>query len=294
MLLLMFAVAFVVTFGLIPSLISISKTYHIYDLPEERKIHSRPISFLGGIALFFGFYLAFGLLYPIDIPRPMYTQVMWICIFGTFLVGLGDDFFDYRPSLRFLVQFFFGTVIILKGGMVLAFHEILPFLQYIPYSDLLMTVVVFSAITNAYNLIDGMDGLAATLSLFGVVAYFLVFRQLDLFFFEALAITLCGSLLAFLWHNRPPARIFMGDSGSYFLGFMLAIFTVRFISPADATHTMPVNDRFQIGFALVSIPALDMVRLFLVRLSWRKSPFVADNNHLHHLLLSSGLGPIQT
>ena len=290
-----FTVALGVSFWLVPSLIRISRTYQIYDLPEDRKIHSRPISFLGGIGIFFGFYLSFGLLYPVDIPRPIYSQVMWISIFGTFLIGLGDDFFDYRPSLRFLVQFFFGTVLILKGGLVLSFHEILPFLQYIPYSDLIMTVVVFSAITNAYNLIDGMDGLAATLSLFGSVAYFIVFRQEQVFFFEALAITLAGSLIAFLWYNRPPAKIFMGDSGSYFLGFMLAIFTVRFISSeSNGGLIIPVNDRFQIGFALISLPALDMVRLFLFRLLRGSSPFVGDNNHIHHLLLGIGLGPVKT
>ena len=144
---------------------------------------------------------------------------------------------------------------------------------------------------NAFNLIDGIDGLASSLSmlslsLFG--AYFLLAGQMP---YAMLAFALAGSLLAFLIFNRPPARIFMGDSGSLLIGTVNSILVIHFIRTASSPSAVfPLGASVALGFAILFVPLLDTLRMFSVRLIRGRSPLSPDRNHLHHLLLKRGMG----
>jgi UDP-N-acetylmuramyl pentapeptide phosphotransferase/UDP-N-acetylglucosamine-1-phosphate transferase len=278
----------VVTAVAIPILIRISKRYGIYDHPDEdRKIHTRKVSYLGGVGIVLGFFIAFGTLSAEQIQPPPYVHVLWLIILGTFLLGLADDFFSLKPATRFLLQVFGAGLLVYKSGLVLPVDQVLPFLVDVPLANIILTVVVFSAITNAVNLIDGMDGLAGSLALIAGIGYSVIGFLGSDFYFMAMAMAFSGSLLGFLVYNKPKARIFMGDSGSYFLGIILSILTINFISN-NSLPNIDVNDRFQIGLALIAIPSLDMTRLFFFRIINGNSPFLPDNNHIHHLLLTGG------
>lgn len=285
--------AFLLALYFTPRLIKISKKYGIYDDPGHRKIHKEPVSFLGGIGLFIAFYLAHGILIPIELPRPPYVQILWFSIVGNFLLGMGDDFFDYKPIKKFFFQFLICGIMIFESGLILPFEKILPVAAAIPYFNLIMSMIVYSAIINAYNLIDGLDGLATSLSIVSSAALITLFTIEQNNYIMIMCVTFAGSLIGFLFYNRPRAMIFMGDSGSYFIGATLATFIFIFICEGNP-EIISTNHRFQIGLAIIIIPALDMTRLFLWRILNRINPFTGDNSHIHHLLIGNGFTTRQT
>ena len=288
-----FFVSFLATFYVLPNLIRISNHYGIYDLPDERKQHQIPVPFLGGIAIFISFHFTQHINFMLNIPAPGYKELLGFFIASNFLIGLADDFFDYRPSRKFLVQFIISSVLIYVSDFLLPFDQLIPLLQYIPFSNYILTFFVVVAIINAINLIDGLDGLAATLVLISSGIYVIIFYAENNLYFLSMAISLAGALIGFLIYNRPNAMIYMGDSGSFLIGSITAILTLVFIANGNP-ETISINNRFQIGFALVAIPAMDLVRLFIWRLIQKRSPFVGDNRHLHHLLQIRGFTVKQT
>ena len=170
------------------------------------------------------------------------------------------------------------------------------FIYELPYiASFLLTVLTMLVITNAYNLIDGIDGLAALTGLLVSIIFFVFFfLQNDLNFAIILA-AIIGALIAFLRYNWHPAQIFMGDTGSLVIGFLLSIIAVQFVE----TDFKIESQWFQIktptlAMAILIIPLQDLLRVFIVRLAQKKSPFSGDRNHLHHLLMDKGLSQIQT
>ena len=288
-----FFLSFLTAFYILPSIIRISNHYGIHDLPDERKQHQIPVPFLGGMAIFIAFHLTQHINFVLNIPAPVYKELLGFFIAANFLIGLGDDFFDYSPNRKFLIQFIISSVMIFAAGLTLPFDQIIPLLQFIPFSNEFLTFVVVIAIINAINLIDGLDGLAATLVLISSGIYVMLFYADNNMYFLSMAISLSGSLIGFIFYNRPKAMIYMGDSGSFLIGSITAILTLVFISNGNPI-IISINDRFLIGFALIAIPAMDLTRLFLWRLIMKKSPFVGDNLHLHHLFVSNGFSVKQT
>jgi UDP-GlcNAc:undecaprenyl-phosphate GlcNAc-1-phosphate transferase len=292
LLILKFLISFLISFYLLPKLIRISNHYHIHDVPDERKNHVTPVPFLGGVALYIGFHLTQHFNSLLKIETPQYMELFGFCIVGNLLIGLGDDFFDYNPTRKFLVQFLLCGTLFYFSRLSLPFVSILPFLHAIPYANTSLTILVFMGIINAYNLIDGMDGLAASLTLISATAFLLLFYVDGNIYFQSLVLAISGGLIAFLFYNRPKAMIFLGDNGSFMLGTILGVLTINYIIGNESIT--PVNDRFQFAFSLVAIPTVDMVRLFLWRILQRKSPFVGDNLHIHHLLQKVGYTVKQT
>jgi len=285
--------AFLITYFSIPVAIKVAKKYNIYEPDEFQKKYIQKISFLGGVGIFLGVFLAHGLLFPIGASKPIYSHVLWLALFGTFLFGLGDDFFFYPPIKKFLSQFIFAAILILKSDLQLPLNELIPVLSSIPYSNLIFSIIIFSAITNAFNLIDGIDGLAGMLAVLATSAYLYLFYKGESIYFLTLALCGSGSLVAFLLYNRPSALVYMGGSGSSFIGMLIAVFTVIFISHGQST-LVNTDNRFQIGLALIALPSMDMVRVFIFRI-WRGDhPFKGDYNHIHHLLMNKGIGKKMT
>jgi len=208
-------------------------------------------------------------------------------------VGLGDDLLNFKPSKKLLFQLLAGLLLIYKGNFYLPVDQIIPGLAVPMYVNYICTLLFIGGITNAFNLIDGSDGLATAIGIIITFFYTFLFYTSGELFYSAMAVSLTGALIAFFLYNKPPAHIFMGDAGSLFLGMFFTIFSIYFIQNGGSYTNFTINTRIIYAFALLAIPIMDMLRLFIVRIYYKQGPFNGDNNHIHHLLLRLGYTPIQ-
>jgi len=154
----------------------------------------------------------------------------------------------------------------------------------------LLSYITIIVVVNAYNLIDGVDGLAGSLGIMTMCIFGTYFFLAEMPAYSLLAFALAGSLMAFLVFNFHPAKIFMGDSGSLLIGLVNAILVIKFITVADAGPAkLPLSSAAAIGFSILIVPLLDTLRVFSMRIAKGRSPFSPDRNHIHHLLLDKGL-----
>ncbi|HRF24023.1 MAG TPA: MraY family glycosyltransferase, partial [Chitinophagaceae bacterium] len=155
---------------------------------------------------------------------------------------------------------------------------------------LAITYLTIIVVMNSFNLIDGVDGLAASLGILSMIVFGIYFFFADMQAYALLSFAMAGSLTAFIIFNHHPAKIFMGDSGSLIVGMVNSILVIKFILVADKPlATVPMNAVVAIGFAILIVPLLDTLRVFSVRIINGRSPFSPDRNHIHHLLLDRGL-----
>lgn len=264
---------------------------HWFDLPSEaRKVHTQPIPRIGGLAVVTAFFTPiFGLaLYTNRISGLLYadaTLVSALCLGAAAIVLLGvyDDLKGADAKLKLIVQ-----TIVAVGMWVAGFRiELLgnpfgPAFQLGVFS-LPLTVLWIVGIVNALNLIDGLDGLASGMALFAAVVLFGVSFVDHAVLLCLLTACLGGALIGFLFFNFNPAKIFLGDSGSMFLGFILAVMSI-WTQRKGATMVALLIPVIALG-----VPILDTTLSFLRRLARRQNPFKADREHLHHRLLGLGL-----
>jgi UDP-GlcNAc:undecaprenyl-phosphate GlcNAc-1-phosphate transferase len=281
--------AFLITFFSIPVIIEVAKDKKLFDEPDERKVHHAVIPTLGGLGIFAGFIVASLLGVPSSVP-PVF-QYFIAAIMVIFFLGIKDDILILSASKKFIGQLVAAGIIIKFGGIQISdMHGFLG-LHVIPHTaSVLLTVFTIVVITNSFNLIDGVDGLAGSLglltsSIFGI--YFLATSQL---MYAVMAFSLVGSLLAFLIYNFSPAKIFMGDTGSLLIGLLNSIFVIKFISvAADTSLGLPLQSAPAIGFAILIVPLFDTLRVVTIRIISRRSPFTPDRNHIHHFMLELGM-----
>lgn len=271
------------TLVLIPPLTRVSAWCGLQDLPGERKVHRVPIPRVGGIAIGVATLCSVAVWVPLGREELSYAiGGLWILCFGII-----DDIFELRPKWKFMAQLP-AVAIALHGGIVLT-H--LPFFGF----DAAPTWVVYPASAlfllgtiNAINLFDGLDGLAGGCVLLSLGAIALLAFQVDGFGLSLMALALIGALLGFLNFNTHPARIFLGDAGSQFLGFSLAVLAIML---TQKVHTA-LNPT--VAFMILGLPLLDTCWVFFKRMSEGRSPFSADKQHLHHLLLAGGFSHSQS
>jgi UDP-N-acetylmuramyl pentapeptide phosphotransferase/UDP-N-acetylglucosamine-1-phosphate transferase len=288
-------ITFVITYLTIPLILILSKRYtDLLKIPNLIGSHSTAIPTFGGVAIFLGIILSFFIL----LKTGEIDRFQWIMgsLFIILFLGVIDDSIRLRPSKKFLGQLIAIVIIIYFNDLRITSMQGLFFIYELPYiASFLLTVLTMLVITNAYNLIDGIDGLAALTGLLVSIIFFVFFfLQNDLNFAIILA-AIIGALIAFLRYNWHPAQIFMGDTGSLVIGFLLSIIAVQFVE----TDFKIESQWFQIktptlAMAILIIPLQDLLRVFIVRLAQKKSPFSGDRNHLHHLLMDKGLSQIQT
>jgi UDP-N-acetylmuramyl pentapeptide phosphotransferase/UDP-N-acetylglucosamine-1-phosphate transferase len=155
---------------------------------------------------------------------------------------------------------------------------------------LALTYLTIIVVINSFNLIDGVDGLAASLGILSMLVFGIYFFAAEQQAYTLLSFAMAGSLAAFLIFNHHPAKIFMGDSGSLMIGLINAILVIKFINIADKPlAAVPVQSVVAVGFAVMIVPLLDTLRVFSIRILNGRSPFTPDRNHFHHLLLDRGL-----
>jgi UDP-GlcNAc:undecaprenyl-phosphate GlcNAc-1-phosphate transferase len=274
-------IAFIVSYILTPYMAQVGKKQNMVDLPGHRKIHQEAIPNLGGIVIFFGFLLS--LLFVVQIEG----QVKALLIGGVIILLLGvvDDIVDLSPKYKFIIQMIPALIVIIyNSDLIKSFIvnqlKIFDLLGYLLYPILIFWIV---GVTNAINLIDGLDGLACGTSLIALVAFLILCLRLNLEALSLISIALAGSMLAFLRFNFYQAKIFLGDSGSTFAGFMLA--------SIGALWALKSGNAFFILIPMIvlALPIFDTLFAIWRRYRGHYPIFQADKGHLHHRLLARGI-----
>ncbi|MBQ8476113.1 undecaprenyl/decaprenyl-phosphate alpha-N-acetylglucosaminyl 1-phosphate transferase [bacterium] len=270
---------------IVPLVIYFSEKNHLIDVPNERKIHHGQISRLGGVAVWISVMLTFAFLVILSY-YPKGYGLSAIITGGSlmFLMGLIDDIYGLGPKFKLFIQIAIATVVILLGVRIEVLYN--PFGANIELGLLSypITVLWIVGITNAINFIDGIDGLAGTIISISAVSIGLI----SLVLAPAVPITaliafiLAGAMFAFLMFNYNPAKIFMGDSGALYAGFLLATLSITgVIKPSsDMSMYLPI--------LILAVPLMDLAFSSSRRLIKRESPFIADAEHIHHKLLHAG------
>lgn len=277
--------AFGITFYAIPAIIHAAQEKKLFDYPDDRKLHRQPVPSLGGIGIFSGFITAF-LLTAAFVEEAVRFQYILASALVIFFVGLKDDLLNITPFKKFLGQVLAAAILTLKGGLVISNMDGFLGIYELPeMAAYLLTFLTIVVIINAYNLIDGVDGLAAGLSIISSLFFGVYFIVNDQMAFGCMAAALVGALLAFLIFNAQPARIFMGDTGSMMLGLLHAMMAIQFINTASNAPVFEVQAAPAIAFAIMFVPLFDTLRVFSYRMLQGSSPFTPDRNHIHHILL---------
>lgn len=291
-----FLTSFAITFLGIPSIIRIAEIKHLFDEPDERKVHKTRVPTLGGLAIFAG--MIFSMTFWSTQKEIVELQYILSSIIILFFIGMKDDLFNLVAYKKLLGQLIASFILVHWAGIritsffgIFGIHE-LSILESYVFSMFTMVVI-----TNSFNLIDGIDGLAGSVgilaaSVFGTW-YFLAGQTQ----YVVLSASLIGSLMAFLYYNRTPSRIFMGDTGSLMVGIVLSILAIKFIEmnrviPFDGLYKIKKIPVITIGILI--IPLFDTLRVFSIRMLQGKSPFSPDRNHLHHLIVDLGFSHLQT
>ncbi|UEX89750.1 glycosyltransferase family 4 protein [Staphylococcus ratti] len=273
----------IVSLILTPIVIAVSKKLDIVDRPNFRKIHTKPISMLGGSAILLSFFIGIWLGAPIEREiKPLLLGAIVI-----YLVGLIDDLYDLKPILKLLGQIAAALIVVLYG-VTIDFISI-PIGPTIHFGWLSIPITIFwiVAITNAINLIDGLDGLAAGVSTIALVTIaFIAILQGNIFIIMICSV-LIGSLLGFLVFNFHPAKIFLGDSGALLLGFIIG-----FLSLLGFKNITFISLFFPI--VILAVPFIDTLFAMIRRVKRGQHIMQADKSHLHHKLLDLGYTHRQT
>ena len=286
-------VSFIVAFIAIPVVIKIADAKKLFDFPDERKIHFTPIPSLGGIGIFAALMLSVSTMVSFaENPGLQYFLGASVIIF---FLGLKDDILLISPMKKFFGQFIAAFLLVYPGHFQLtSLHGFLGLTALNPIFSMLFSFITTLVVVNAFNLIDGVDGLAGTLGLVSTLFFGVVFAIEKDFSFAILSFSMAASLLAFLFYNFSPAKIFMGDTGSLLLGLVNAVLVIRFINTASLTGTvLQFSAAPAIGFAALFVPLMDTLRVTVVRVYKGRSPFDPDVNHIHHLLMKRGLSHMQ-
>ena len=288
-----FLVACFVAVIAIPVVIKISELKSLMEKPGERRSHSTPTPTFGGIAIFAAILIAYFLWPSIDQTDIYRTNLSIAGMTILFFIGIKDDLVGIDPAKKLLFQVLAAMILILFGDLRVDYlYGIMGFHHIEEIVSIVLTCFIFIALTNAINLIDGIDGLAGGIATIASSTFGGWFLLTNHFTMACLAFTLSGALLGFLRFNfSKTSKIFMGNTGSLIIGFLLAFFAVRFVS-LNASYRYEPTAFFNapiIAIVILIVPIFDTLRVFLVRILAGRSPFSADRNHMHHILLDNGL-----
>jgi UDP-N-acetylmuramyl pentapeptide phosphotransferase/UDP-N-acetylglucosamine-1-phosphate transferase len=282
--------AFIITFLAIPSIIRVSVIKNLFDEPGERKAHKSSIPTLGGLAIFAGVVFSYTFWSTGLENTP--TQYIISAIIVMFFIGIKDDIVELTANKKLYGQLFAAVIIVLFADIrITGLYGIFGIYQIPYWFSVMLSIFTILVIINAYNLIDGIDGLAGGIGAIAAFTFGLWFYNYNQLALCILAFALFSSLLAFLVYNFSPANIFMGDTGSLVVGLILSVLTIYFVEMSfDALpYAFPFRSSPAMAIAILIIPLMDTLRIFIVRLRNGRSPFQADRNHIHHQLLDLGL-----
>lgn len=280
--------SFLVSYMLYPKIISVVSFKKLMDKPNDRSSHSTATPSLGGIAFFIVLILSFYFLEPFDKYNTIPSLIPGLTIL--FIIGLKDDLVVISPLTKLGAEIVAATFLVLHPSFEIeSLHGFFGVYEVSKFVTVPLSVFIIIVIINSFNLIDGIDGLAATIGTVIFSTFAVIFYTAHLFLLLGVCIVMIGCLIAFLRFNISRSKkIFMGDTGSLIVGFLIGMLALRFLALTDEKIAMlPFkSDNFPyIVLAIFIIPLFDTTRVFTIRVINKRGPFSPDRNHIHHVLI---------
>lgn len=304
---LLFGFLFAVSLGMviIPRILVISHKKRLYDVPDARKVHTMPVPRLGGLSFFpvilmsmflvIGFRLYFWDMDTSSLSFNMLYEYLFLFVGMTllYLVGVCDDLVGVGYRYKFAVQIAAALLLVLSGNWFDSLGGLFVIYSVPAWIGMPFTVFIVVYITNAINLIDGIDGLASGLCCIALSVLSVIFFLRGQYVYALLAICTLGILMPFWCYNvfgnaNRGHKLFMGDAGSLTLGYVISFLIIHMSVTNEVSPTLS-NPYMVIAFSTVLVPLLDVIRVVLHRLREHKNPFLPDKNHFHHKLLRTGM-----
>lgn len=279
--------AYILSIFLIPAFKKLAYKINLVDQPNHRKTHQNPVPLIGGISVALAVTLSLSISPDVLSNVPKYSTLITASAL-LLITGILDDKYDIKAKYKLFIQLACSMCIAVSGTRITSLYGVFG-LYELPLSiQYVLTIIVITGVVNAFNLMDGIDGLAGGLSLVG----FIIMSILSFVFSDYTAVIIytafIGALIGFLKFNLTAKKIFMGDAGSLLLGFVLVVSGIQLLEQSQ--HQIKINQSLVL-FLIVGfffIPVLDSLRVYLVRIKKGSSPFKADRSHLHHLFLITG------
>lgn len=293
---------------IIPNILVISMRKRLFDEPDARKIHKRPIPRLGGVTFFpvivftlctftaihlFKGHFVYNII-TLNTAREMLFLISGLTLL--YIVGIADDLVGVRYRKKFVVQIISAAMFPIAGLYINSFYGLFGINEIDPIIGIPFTMLLVVFITNAINLIDGIDGLASGLSMVALVVFGVIFVHFQSWLYALLAFVSVGVIIPFFSYNvfgnaDRGRKIFMGDTGSLTLGYILSFFVIRFCMHEPNSMMQVQGSPVLIAFSVLMVPCLDVVRVVLRRARNRKPLFLPDKTHIHHKFLAMGFSP---
>jgi UDP-N-acetylmuramyl pentapeptide phosphotransferase/UDP-N-acetylglucosamine-1-phosphate transferase len=279
-----------------PSFIKVAELKNLFDEPgEERKLHKHRVPSMGGIMIFAGTLFSFLICYPSEDIG--YIKYLFPGIIVMFFIGIKDDIIGTAAVKKLIGHLLVAFIMVLMAEIkITSLYGIFEVRELPDWASISLSIFTFVVVINAFNLIDGVDGLAGGVACISSIAFGIWFLLVGSTVDAIIAFSLAGALLGFLRFNFYPASIFMGDSGSLIVGLIICTLAIRLIEfdvAAIPSNMMKISKPI-FAMSVLSYPLLDTFRIFIYRMVRGNSPFQADNNHIHHRLIKMGLNHAQT
>ncbi|WP_425659643.1 glycosyltransferase family 4 protein [Tenacibaculum ascidiaceicola] len=282
--------SFLVTYLVIPKIIKLVFYKKLLDEPNTRSSHTKVTPTLGGVAFFITITLSFFFLKKWDIDQISLNLMVALTVL--FIIGLKDDLVAISATTKAIAQILAITFLVYDNNLLIeSLGGFLGVTQLNYWAYLFFVYFSIFFIINSFNLIDGIDGLASSIGITIFTLFAIIFNLLGQDYYFFLCIVLVGTLLAFLSYNlSEKKKIFMGDTGSMIIGFLIAVLALKILTyqkEIEIIGVLPENLPIIIT-SIISIPILDTIRVFIIRTINKKSFFIADRNHIHHIFVDRG------
>jgi UDP-N-acetylmuramyl pentapeptide phosphotransferase/UDP-N-acetylglucosamine-1-phosphate transferase len=284
-----FLASFVVTFIGIPSVIKVARIKGLFDQPVSRSSHDEPTPRLGGTMIFAGVILSSVLFTSLSNAYELKYIIAGMLIL--FFIGVKDDMVSLTPIKKAIGQFFAASLIVLAGDFKIECCYDMQIPEGVAYLiSVVVSIFVIMALINSINFLDGIDGLASGVGIMSSALMGVWFVAAGQVSYSVMCFSLSGSLIAFLYFNAfsNKYKIFLGDTGSMIIGFLLSVFVMRFLDinrSLDTSSSVHLNSALSMALAMVFVPVFDSLRICYIRTRAGKSIFKGDNNHIHHRML---------
>lgn len=293
---------------IIPRILLISLRKRLFDIPDERKVHTHPVPRLGGVTffptiLFVLSAITAGRIISGHLPSHLFGMGLVGELLGLvagltllYIIGIGDDLVGVRYHKKFLIQILSAAFFPLVGLYINNFYGLFGIYTLSPWFGIPLTILLVVFITNAINLIDGIDGLASSICIVALGVFGLIFLFDRLWILSLLAFTCVGVLIPFFIYNvfgnaERGKKIFMGDTGSLTLGYILSFLVIQYCMYTGWREIPNYSGPINVAFSILLVPCLDVVRVVIGRIQRGKSPFLPDKTHIHHKFMAMGFSP---
>jgi len=283
-----FLVSLLITIVGIPSVIRIAKSKNLYNMPGERTSHDHPVPRLGGTIVFAGIILPVIIFSGENLPYELNNAIAGMVIL--FFIGIKDDVVSLVPYKKAVGQFLAACILVLPGNAIIIFFDFPGRFENLDtVANVILSIFFIMALINSINFVDGIDGLASGVGILVSLILGIWFNFYSLFSYSVLCFSIIGALCTFTYYNvfSKKNKIFLGDTGSMLIGFLLSVLVIRFLNMSQTCISTVCNSDFAIpfAFALLFVPVFDSIRICLIRMYNGKSIFRADSNHVHHKVL---------